>query len=123
MPNDELPTNSQRETIDADTCDYFNKFLAMKKGSPEYKRDRQIASHTVLLCDEYSVDFNLINGDKEDGPYLDIVLFDDGEEVQTLPVSRGQLEGTYKFYDSIEKRELTLIIQRCTDSSSVSRQI
>jgi hypothetical protein len=112
MPNTDLPTNAQRETIDAATCDYFNKFLAMKKGSPEFKRDRQIASKTVLLCDDYSVDFNLVNGDKEAGPYLDVVLFDGGEEVQTLPPERTQLEGTYKFYDPVEKRELTLIIQR-----------
>ena len=113
MPTDELPTNAQQETIDAATCDYFNRFLAMKKGSPDHKRDRQIASHTVLLSDTYSVDFNLVNGDSEAGPYLDVVLFDDnGEEVQTLPPERNQLEGTYKFYDSVEKRELTLIIQR-----------
>jgi len=112
MPTDELPTNAQRETIDAATCGYFNKFLAMKKGSTEHKRDAQIASRTILLCDDYSVDFNLVNGDKEAGPYLDVVLFDGGEEVQTLPPERNQLEGTYKFYDSVEKRDLTLIIQR-----------
>jgi hypothetical protein len=113
MPKDELPTNSQREMIDANICDYFNKFLAMKKGSTEHKKDAQIASHTVLLSDSYSVDFNLVNGDKEAGPYLDVVLFDDnGQEVQTLPPERTQLEGTYKFYDSVEKRDLTLIIQR-----------
>lgn len=112
MPTDELPTNAQRETIDAATCNYFNRFLAMKKGSPEHKRDAQIASKTILLSDTYFVDFNLVNGDKEAGPYLDVVLFDDGEEVQTLPPERTQLEGIYKFYDSVEKRELTLIIQR-----------
>lgn len=112
MPNDELPTNAQRETIDAATCEYFNRSLAMTRGSDEFKKDRQIASKTVLLSDNYSVDFNLVNGDDEAGPYLDVVLFDDGEEVQTLPPERTQLEGTYKFYDSYEKRELTLIIQR-----------
>lgn len=112
MPTNELPTNAQRETIDAATCDYFNKFLAMKKGSTEHKRDAQIASKTVLLSDDYSVDFNLVNGDNEAGPYLDVVLFDGGEEVQALPPERTQFEGTYKFYDSYEKRELTLIIQR-----------
>ncbi len=112
MPTNELPTNAQRETIDVATCDYFNKFLAMKKGSPEYKRDAQIASKTILLCEGYSVDFYLVNGDDEAGPYLDVVLFDSGMEVQTLPPERTQLEGTYKFYDSVEKRELTLIIQR-----------
>jgi len=112
MPQDELPTNSQREKISATKCDYFNQFLAMKQGSSEHKKDSQIASHTVLLCDDYSVDLNLINGDKESGPYLDVVLFDGGEEVQTLPPSRTKLEGTYKFYDSVEKRELSFVIER-----------
>jgi hypothetical protein len=112
MSSKEIPTNSQVEKIDASTCDYFNRYLGMRVGSKEFKKDQQIASQTVLLCDSYSVDFNLVNGDDEAGPYLDVVLFDDGEEVQTLPPTRIQLEGTYKFYDSYEKRELTLIIKR-----------
>lgn len=112
MENKELPSNAQREKIDAATCEYFNSFLAMTSCSTGHKKNYQIASKTVLLSDNYSVDFNLVNGDDEAGPYLDVILFDDGEEVQTLPPDRTQLEGTYKFYDSVEKRELTLVIER-----------
>jgi hypothetical protein len=112
MPNDELPTNTQRETIEAARCDYFNTFLAMKTRSVAFKKNSQILSHTVLLSDAYCVDFNLVNGDDEAGPYLDVILFDEGQEVQVLPPERTKIEGTYKFYDSFEKRELTLILER-----------
>lgn len=103
---------SNIEYIDASTCNYYNRFLAMKVGSSEFKRDSQIASHTVLIQDNYSVDFNLVNGDELSGPYLDVVLFEDAIELQTLPASRTRIEGTYRFFDPTEERELVLEIRR-----------
>lgn len=108
---DVAPQNSQHEKVEAERCDYFNRFLAMKEGSAEHKFGCQIASFTVLLCDDYSVDLNLVNGEADDAPYLDVHFRDGDQEVETF-IRCDKLEGTYKFYDSYEKRELVLILER-----------
>lgn len=70
----------------------------MKNGSKEYKRDSQITSATILLDNNMSVDFNLVNGNSDSGPYLDVVLFDEnGCEIESLPPFAEKMEGSYSF--------------------------
>jgi hypothetical protein len=108
----EAPQNSQHEKVSPARCTAWNRLLKRKTGSPDYKKDAEIEKFNVALCDSYNVDFSIVNGDKESGPYLDVVLYDDDQEVQTLPASFEKLEGTYKFYDSVEGRELVLILEK-----------
>lgn len=75
------------------------------------KYNAQVASVTVILCDNYSVDFNLINGNLEDPPYLDVVLFDNGQEIQHLDPVFVTLNGVYKFHDRHGKKDISLTLK------------
>ncbi len=86
------------EKLPSSQIAFYNRFLAMKQGSKEYKRDCQISSATILLDNNMSVDFNLVNGNSDSGPYLDVVLFDEnGCEIESLPPFAEKMEGLYSF--------------------------
>lgn len=102
---------NQVEYMDARQCDYFNRFLAMKTGAKDYKRDTVIVSATVIVGD-YTVDFNLVNGDDRSGPYLDVVLFDGADEVSALPAFAERIEGVYKLNDPESQRDIIVEIRR-----------
>lgn len=97
--------------LSSETIDFINNTLALKSAHPDFKHDHLIYSFTVSLCDAYEVDFKLVNGDDESGPYLDVVLFDDGMEVCSLEPNREKIEGEYILWDSIEDRYFTVRIE------------
>ncbi len=45
------------------------------------KRGSHVVSKTVLPC---SVDFKLVNENKNSGPYIEVVIFDSQQKSQTL---------------------------------------
>jgi hypothetical protein len=50
-------------------------------------------------------------GEPEGGPYLDAILFADGVEQCVLEPSREQLDGEYMFRDSVESRDIRVIVK------------
>jgi hypothetical protein len=100
----------QTVSIRTDTLTYWNSVLSQKQGLEGKPFDQEIESFEVPLCDDYVALFKLVNGDEQSGPYLDVSLYDGDQEVQVIDPGFETLNGIYTFYDSYEKRELSLQI-------------
>ena len=92
-------TISVTHKVPAERLSVWNALLLLKKASPDFLFDREISFFEVPLENDYSVDFRLVNGDKEAGPYLDVLFCLDGQEIQVLDPSFEKLDGTYIFHD------------------------
>ena len=82
------------------TSEVFCKFQALLNGeadwdslsSPEKERD-SITVTSVSMGDGYEIDFNVVRG--HDKPYLDVVLFENGNEFYTWEI-RDHLGGCWE---------------------------
>lgn len=100
-------------TVSKERIEQWNKILALKTALEDHGHDLVIDEFDIDLFEgeQYVVSFKLVNGDKEAGPYLDVTLWDDGSEIQTLPPSHERLDGTFMLRDSFMQKEWNLKIQ------------
>lgn len=83
----EIPTDELKE---------MNKILNLKRASVNHKKDEVIKTYTAKFGEKIEADIKVCNGDS---PYVDAVLFEDGNEVDVLEVSEILL-GDYEFEHS-----------------------
>lgn len=107
----ETNTISVTYTVPSERLAVWNSILSLKKGSPDFLFDREISVFEVPLQDGYSADFSLVNGDKESGPYLDVVFSLDGQEVNVLPPGFEKLDGSYTLVDHSDGTTFVLSLQ------------
>ena len=72
----------------------LNKLLSQLERSPDYKDASVIETFTAKFDNGIEADIKVVNGD---GPYIDPVLFKNGNEVQCLQDPSESLEGEYIF--------------------------
>lgn len=100
-------------TVPKERIENWNKILALKTALEDHPHDEVIEEFDIELFkgEQYVVTFKLVNGDKEAGPYLDVIFCDDGSEIQTLPAGHERLDKTYSLSDSYMCKEWDLKIQ------------
>jgi len=107
----ETNTISVTYTVPVERLSVWNALLLLKKGSPDFLFGREISMFEVPLQNGYSAGFSLVNGDKEAGPYLDVVFYFDGQEINVLPPGFEKLDGNYTFVDHSDGTKFVLSLQ------------
>lgn len=86
-------------TIPAAEADEIQGWLDTDKQVPDSGRDEVLRTYTAIFDDGVESDIKVCNGDT--GPYIDSVMFEDGNEIGFLEV-RDTLLGVYDFRDDQE---------------------
>lgn len=100
--------------IEAELVNRWNKILELKTAVEGTKRDEVIERFDFELFpgeENYVVEFKLVNGDKESGPYLDIILWDDSNEVFVSDPSHQKIDDEFFVRDSHMNREFTIVLE------------
>jgi hypothetical protein len=100
-------------TVPKERIEQWNKILALKTALEDHGHDLVIDEFDIDLFkgEQHVVTFKLVNGDKESGPYLDVVLWDDGTEVYVCQSGHERLDDTFFMRDSYMGKEWNLKIQ------------
>ncbi len=102
--------------IDKATEEFFADALSRRTKHPDYRSDEVMDSYTIEMQDGYFVDFVLVNGDESAGPYLDVILFHNGHEVQVLQPSFQRLSGKFHLADKSANQEFQVVIEILTEN-------
>jgi len=109
------------------TLKFWRENLARKSWNPEYPAGeviQEVAKTFGVAGTRYEVALKLVNsepdrareaggglGEPSGGPYLDAIVFADGSEQCVLPPEREQLDGEYVFRDSVENRDIRVLVK------------
>lgn len=114
--------------VNKKTLKFWRENLARKSWNREYPAGEvmeEISKTFGVAGTRYEVVLKLVNsepdrsreaqpgclGEPEGGPYLDAILFADGVEQCVLEPSREQLDGEFMFRDSVESRDIRVIVK------------
>lgn len=104
------------KVVDADLVSRWNEILRLKKAVEGTKRDEVIERFDIVLFpgdedETYEVEFKLVNGNEDSGPYLDVILWDDGQEVFVCDPSFERLDTEFWMRDSYMNKEFRIALE------------
>lgn len=99
--------NIQTIKVQADELIKLNSLLKQTERSPDYKDASTIKVFTAKFGNNIEADIKVVNGD---GPYVDPVLFDNGNEVSCLQDPSETLEGEYIF--EYKNQTFTVVVEK-----------
>lgn len=82
-------------SIDVNTAKYWNDALSLNKQHPDGKESQTLDEFTVDFGNGINVDIKLCNGDT--GPWIDSILFENGNEIFALEPCSEKVEGEYSW--------------------------
>jgi len=98
----------KKHKLDSTTIELFNLLLGSNVIATEYQEGGLVEKFTVTVG-AYEVDYILVNGTKDSGPWMDVIVYDnDGNEAYIFPPDREKVNGEYIF--EIDKKVFTLEI-------------
>ena len=102
--------------VDADIVSRWNNILSLKKAAEGTKRDEVIERFDLVLFpgdedETYVVEFKLVNGNEDSGPYLDVILWNDGSEVFVCDPSFERLDTEFFVRDSLMNKEFRIVLE------------
>jgi len=102
--------------VDAELVSRWNRILGLKKADEGTKRDEVIERFDMELFpgdkdETYVVEFKLVNGNEDSGPYLDVILWDDGSEVFVCDPSFERLDTEFFVRDSYMNKEFRIALE------------
>lgn len=86
---------TQTLTLSPDELGVLNSFLELTEGIKD--QPEILATYTVDFGNGIEADIKVVNGCEDSGPYVDPVLFRDGNEVVVIEAA-DQLDGEYVFW-------------------------
>ncbi len=75
----------------------LNKLLEQTRRVDDEPKDI-IETFTVKFKDGREADIKVVNGSEDSGPYIDAVLFEDGQEIAVCEPVFDELDGDYHFF-------------------------
>lgn len=102
--------------VDADLVSRWNNILGLKKAVEGAKQDEVIERFNIVLFpgdedETYVAEFKLVNGNEDSGPYLDVILWDDGSEVFVCDPSFERLNTEFFVRDSYMNKEFRIALE------------
>lgn len=104
------------KVVESDLVSRWNKILSLKKAYEGTNRHEVIERFNVVLFpgdndETYEVEFNLVNGGENSGPYLDVILWDDGQEIFVCDPSFERLDTEFWVRDSYLNKEFRIVLE------------